>query len=134
MKKAIIYASLILLITLLAIMGLRQGYFAKSGAETVEERQGQSLELQFANRTEVQAFAKENLKKPIPEDFKIPTYITSGFPLEQVYDSLAIRFPQFYGFTGVQYLDSIWRRPQLYLQLINESKAIRRYYDPNSEY
>ena len=76
---------------------------------------------------------KKNLDKGIPKDFNIPDYITSGLPVQQVYDSLGKRHPEFYGFTG-KYLDSIWRHPQRYLQLSDENKAIRRYYDPRSEY
>lgn len=91
-------------------------------------------EVPLQNRQQALELVKAELPKPIPEDYVIPTYITSGLPLAQVYDTLARRYPMFYGFQDEQYLDSIVRYPQRYLQLNLESKAIRRYYDPNSRY
>ena len=83
---------------------------------------------------EAKAFVAEQLKKPIPPDYKIPAYITSGLPLSQVYDSLKVRYPDFYGKEHEEYLHAIMADPETYLKLNLESKAIRRYYDKNSKY
>lgn len=91
-------------------------------------------EVPLQSRLEARELVKRNLQEPIPDNYVIPTYIKSGLPLRQVYDTLAKRYPMFYGFQGEQYLDSIVRHPRRYLELSKESKAIRRYYDPNSRY
>lgn len=83
---------------------------------------------------ETREFVRNNLATPIPDSYDIPTYISSGLPLEQVYDSLARRYPDFYGLEGDTYLNAIMRNPERYLQMSLESKSIRRYYDPNSKY
>ncbi len=83
---------------------------------------------------DVKAFINENLQKPIPPGYQIPSYISSGLPLEQVYDTLKVRYPNFYGKRGQEYMDAIKADPQTYLKMNLESKCIRRYYDPNSKY
>lgn len=91
-------------------------------------------EVPLANREVARNLVRRNLQEPIPTDYLIPSYITSSLPQQQVYDSLAKRYPMFYGFHGDQFLDSIVRHPQRFLKMSNENKAIRRYYDPNSRY
>ena len=88
----------------------------------------------FKSEDDVKAFIAENLKQPIPSDYKIPSYITSGLPLTQVYDTLKLRYPSFYGKEGQAYLHAVMDDPNTYLKLSLESKSIRRYYDPNSKY
>jgi hypothetical protein len=83
---------------------------------------------------DVKNFITENLQKPIPPGYKIPSYITSELPLEQVYDTLEVRYPTFYGKRGKDYLQAVMADPATYLKMNVESKAIRRYYDPNSKY
>ena len=67
----------------------------------------------FANEDEAKIFVAEQLEKPIPPDYKIPAYITSGLPLTQVYDTLKMRSPNFYGKEREEYLHTqSRRRPQ----------------------
>jgi len=83
---------------------------------------------------EAREFVRTNLPKPIPDDYKIPVYISSELPLEQVYDTLEKKYPDFYGLDGETYLRAIMKAPDRYLKMSLESKSIRRYYDPNSRY
>lgn len=88
----------------------------------------------LTSHDEVRSYITELLKEPIPEDYAIPEYITSGKDQEEVYSIFAQRFPMFYGFGSTQLLDSIIANPDEYPVMILENKAIRRYYDPNSKY
>lgn len=88
----------------------------------------------LASIEETKEFVRNDLAAPIPDEYEIPAYISSGLPLDQVYDSLAQRFPDFYGLDGDTYLNAIMRSPERYLQMSLQSKSIRRYYDPNSKY
>jgi hypothetical protein len=86
------------------------------------------------NHEEVSAYMKAKVAEPIPAGYDIPDYITKGLTKDQVYDTFALRYPQFYGYGSTQLLDSIAKNPLLYNKMITENKAIRRYYDPNSKY
>jgi hypothetical protein len=86
------------------------------------------------NHQEVRAYMKAKVAEPIPAGYDIPDYITKGLTKDQVYDTFALRYPQFYGYGSTQLLDSIAKNPLLYDKMITENKAIRRYYDPNSKY
>lgn len=99
-----------------------------------EQKAQQEPKIVLRTVDEAKAFISDNLKKPIPADYKIPSYITSKLPLEQVYDTLKMRYPTFYGKEGESYIQAIMADPNTYLQLSLESKSIRRYYDPNSDY
>lgn len=88
--------------------------------------------IHLANYDEARAFLKANIHTPIPPDYQIPEYISSGFQLEVVQDSLRNRYPDFYGLQGLELLDAVIKAPEQYLELLKESKAIRRYYDPNN--
>lgn len=93
-----------------------------------------AAEVPLPNRQAVYDLVQSELPKPIPEDYQIPSYISSGLPLAQGYDTLARRYPLFYGFQGEQSLASSTKYPQTYQRMSLESKSIRRYYDRNSRY
>lgn len=103
-------------------------------SEASEKKAQPEQKIVLRTVDEAKAFISNNLKQPIPEDYKIPSYITSKLPLEQVYDTLKLRYPTFYGKEGESYIQAIMADPNTYLKLSLESKSIRRYYDPNSDY
>ncbi|MDX1407841.1 MAG: hypothetical protein R3330_06900 [Saprospiraceae bacterium] len=108
------------------------GACRQSGTSDVSQDESQRIVL--ATIDETKAFVQNDLAQPIPDSYDIPSYITSGLPIEQVYDTLEKRYPQFYGLEGETYLRAIMNAPEQYQQLSLENKAIRRYYDPNSRY
>jgi hypothetical protein len=118
----------------LLILVIFVGVACQQSTKGNEQPKEQKQKLVFRTEEEVKAFIGENLKKPIPADYKIPSYISSGLPLEQVYDTLKARYPTFYGKEGQSYIQAVMADPETYLKLSLESKSIRRYYDPNSKY
>ena len=124
--KSMIRTCLITSAYLLCAGGMMAQNTARSMATTPE-----ATRIRLATEEDAKAFVAEELKKPLPEDYQIPSYITSGYPLAQVYDSVSVRFPDFYGKRGDEYLHAIMKDPETYLKLNKESKAIRMYYDPN---
>ncbi|MDX1476537.1 MAG: hypothetical protein R3301_02485 [Saprospiraceae bacterium] len=104
----------------------------QSAPDQNSEEPAQRIVLNSLDETKV--FVQNDLAQPIPDDYAIPSYISSGLPVTQVYDSLQQRYPQFYGLEGESYLQAIMAAPEQYLRMSLENKAIRRYYDPNSRY
>ena len=105
-----------------------------NGGATSNAKRAAKSKIVFNSDDEVKEFIRNNLAQPIPNSYKIPKYISSGLPLEQVYDTLEVRYPGFYGKEGDDYLQAIKSNPETYLEMSLESKSIRRYYDPNSKY
>lgn len=86
------------------------------------------------NLEEVKAFIRTALDKPLPTDYNVPAYISSGSEKEVVYQTLEKRYPEIYGLGGNTLLHAVSKYPELYLSMLQENKAIRRYYDPNSKF
>ncbi len=133
-------ALLIVVIILLGIWGYNSISGGRSSQETATTQQPGNYSNQtnsaftFHSYDEVKTFMNNEVEKPLPGEFKIPEYISSGQELDDVYKVFAKRYPEFYGFHGTQLMDSVWRHPVRYIDMITENKAIRRYYDPNSNY
>ena len=117
-------------LAVLALM-LMAGLITAQANTQSRPTQPNKSKLVFHNEDEVKAFVAENLKEPLPDDYQIPSYITSELPLTQVYDTIKARYPGFYGKTGDEYIRAIMADPDTYLKLNMESKAIRKYYDRN---
>ncbi len=107
-----------------------------NSTDTSTDKQGVSpkAETPLAGREEASALVAKMLEEPLPPQYEVPAYITSGLPIGMVYDTLAKRYPDFYGFTDTQLLDSIVQHPNRFWLMATENKAIRRYYDPHSKY
>lgn len=117
-----------LLCSVIAI-GIACGCQGNKGPDQKNEPQ-----IVLNNLEEARAFMQEYLARPIPAEYDYPAYITSRLPLEQVYDSLAERYPDFYGLEGTAYVQAVQKDPHRYIKMITENKAIRKYYDKNSQY
>lgn len=111
------------------VLGISSGCQVKKGQEDKPEPQ-----IVLNSLEEARAFMQEYIDRPIPEDYDYPAYITSKLPLEQVYDSLAERYPDFYGLEGTAYVQAVQTDPHRYIKMITENKAIRKYYDKDSQY
>ena len=71
---------------------------------------------------------------PLPKGYEVPEYISTLATQEEVFEEFAVRHPSFYGFGSTQLLDSIRANPAEYEVMLNENKAIRNRFDPNSNY
>ncbi len=88
----------------------------------------------FTTNEDVKAFMAEERIKPLSADYQVPGYITSGQKVEDVFKELKQRYPEFYDCNDAQLLDAVKNAPVRYAKMLDENKAIRRYYDPNSKY
>ncbi len=94
----------------------------------------QSSTLILKTQEDVQAFMTQERVKPLPGDYEIPAYISSGKKVGDVFNELKNRYPEFYGISKSQLLDAVKSNPTGYTKMLDENKAIRRYFDPNSKY
>ncbi len=140
MKFETIRTALIVFIIVLAGIWIFKSFSEKSATTEASSAikfsaaNQENQTLGFKNYEEVRAFMIEEKKKPLPDTYKIPEYITSKQKMDDVYKVFAKRYPEFYGFGSTQLLDSIMSHPVRYIEMLTENKAIRRYYDPNSTY
>ncbi len=82
----------------------------------------------------VREYIKAITPLPLPKGYEVPEYIKTGATQEVVFEVFAVRHPSFYGFGSTQLLDSIRANPVAYEIMLNENKAIRNRFDPNSSY
>ena len=90
--------------------------------------------VSFKNQDEVKVFMANERVKPLAENYQIPAYISSGHQLVDVFNELKTRYPEFYDISSEKLLDAVAEHPSRYAEMLNENKAIRKYYDPNSRY
>jgi hypothetical protein len=91
-----------------------------------------SQESQTTNCTtneDLKAFIAQEEAKPLPDNYEIPSYIISGKKVEDVFNTLKARYPEFFDISKTQMIDAVNGNTDRYTKMMNENKAIRKQYN-----
>ena len=100
----------------------------------IEQIDQESISYNIGTYQEAKAFMNAQVQIPIAEDYVTPEYIISATDQSEAFSEFGNRYPEFYGKEKTDLLDAVMEYPERYIEMINENKALRRQFDPNSRY
>lgn len=105
--------------------------FAQTRIFTPEEERLNDTYI-LADMETIRVFVRETLDKPLPSDYRIPSYISECSDGEMAGKVVGTYYPEFYGKQGKNLLEAVKAHPAVYVRMINEYKAIRTLFEPTN--
>lgn len=87
--------------------------------------------MQKASIQDIKAFIKEVLAVQLPTDYQLPTEVKIATSSEMAVQAIGLRYPEFYGKQGSDFLQAISQNPVRYIAMIMEYRAVRAMFGAN---
>ncbi len=84
--------------------------------------------MENASMEEIKEFMRDEVDRELPGSYEVPQYIMDAGNAQAASAAIGERFPEFYMKGGRDLIESIGKHPVRYRKLIEETKALRRYY------